>query len=169
GRGGKQQKCVQELIKQAAEERDFRATIEEPLPDGGQVDVALALGDRRIACEISVTTAHEQELGNIEKCLGARYTEVILVASPERRLNTLKKFIVPHLEESDRERVRFLSAEDLVAYLDELSASLKPRQTTVRGYRVRVTQKTISEEDAAARRQAIAQVMAKSLKQLKDE
>ena len=39
----------------------------------GRVDVALAQGETRIACEISVTTTPEQELQNVRKCLTAGY------------------------------------------------------------------------------------------------
>jgi len=143
--------------------------IEDPLPDGGRVDVSVTVADRRIACEISVTTAHEQELGNIEKCLAAGYAEVVLVAAQERHLKSLQKFITPHLEETASNKVRFLSIEDFIGYLDELSASIAPTESTVRGYKVRVTRKTISEDEAVARRQAIAQVIARSLRQIKED
>jgi hypothetical protein len=46
--------------------------VEEPTPDGkGSVDVALERAGWRLACEISVTSTVEQEVGNIEKCLTA--------------------------------------------------------------------------------------------------
>lgn len=164
GRGGARHKYVQQVIKQAAEERNIRATIEEPLPEGGRVDVALSLGDKRIACEVSVTTAREQELGNVEKCLAAGYSEVVLIASSERHRTNLRKFITPHLDESACDLVRFLMVEEVIDYLDEVAASPEASEVTVRGYRVRVTRKTVSEEDAKMRRQAVAQVIARSLK-----
>jgi hypothetical protein len=45
----------------------------------GSVDVALEKGGRRIACEVSVTTDAEHELGNVQKCLAAGFETVILV------------------------------------------------------------------------------------------
>lgn len=168
GRGGKQHQYLQQVIKQAAEERNVRATIEEPLPDGGKVDVSLTFAEKRIACEVSVTTAREQELGNIEKCLGAGYSEVVVIGSSERHLNNARKFVIPHLDEADRDKVRFQSIENFLEYLDELAVSVAPTEGMVRGYKVRVTRRTVSEEEARTRRQAITQVIARSLKQLKD-
>jgi hypothetical protein len=55
-----------------------------------------------------------------------------------------------------------------VLEIGELSASIVPSETMVRGYKVRTTRKVISEDEANARRQAIAQVIARSLKQLKE-
>ena len=56
GRGGQEHKYLQHLLKRLAEERGFRATIEETILNGdGQVDVSLALGKRRIACENGYT------------------------------------------------------------------------------------------------------------------
>src|SRR3546814_13562556 len=74
------------LLKQVAQERGYHTTIEEPILDGaGRVDVSLSKGDMRTGCEISVTSARDQELGNVEKCLAAGYDKVILV-SPSSEL-----------------------------------------------------------------------------------
>ena len=92
-RGKSQHRYLQTLIKRMAEEKGFRAVVEQPTPDGtGRVDVSLERDGRKIACEISVTTTDEQELSNIEKCLAAGYEKVIL-CSPEKK--TLEK--VRHL------------------------------------------------------------------------
>ena len=50
----------------------------------GSVDVALERDGRAVACEISVSTNPEQELGNIQKCLAAGF-ETVLVISPEKK------------------------------------------------------------------------------------
>ena len=72
GRGGRQHKYLQQLIKQLAEERGFRATIEETILDGaGRVDVSLVCDEIRVACQVSVTTTKDWELGGIEKCFAA--------------------------------------------------------------------------------------------------
>ncbi|WP_374652307.1 type IV secretory system conjugative DNA transfer family protein [Dongia sp.] len=165
GRGGKQHRYLQEIIKQAAEERNFRAIIEEPILDGaGKVDVSLTLGDHRIACEISVTTDYEHELGNIEKCLAAGFNEVVLLAPQERRLAALRKFALLQVPEPDHGRIRFLVPEDLIAHLDQLSAAALTTEGAVKGYRVRVTRKVMTEAETLMRRQAIAAVIARSLK-----
>jgi hypothetical protein len=170
GRGGKQHTYLQELIKQAAEAKGFRAVIEEPILDGaGRVDVSLTLGATRVACEISVTSTKEQELGNIEKCLTAGYDTVIVVSKIERQLATLRKCILPQLEPKAVERVRFCLPEELVGYLDVLAAMGEVSEETVRGYKVKVTRQPVSDAEAQARKAAIASVIAKSLGSLSDK
>jgi hypothetical protein len=75
GRGGREHKYLQQLLKQVGEDRGFRATIEQQITGGaGSVDISLERDGKRIACEISVTSTSEQELGNVRKCLAAEYT-----------------------------------------------------------------------------------------------
>lgn len=165
GRGGQQHKYLQHLFKQLAEERGFRASIEETILDGaGRVDVSLIRGESRIACEISVTTNQDHELGNVEKCLAAGYTEVVLVGSNERHIKSLAKFIEENLDESEQGKVRYIVPEHLIEYLDSLGEALQPTEQTVRGYKVRTVQHVVDPKEGGARRQAIAGVIARSLK-----
>ncbi|HUX65752.1 MAG TPA: hypothetical protein VMV42_01260, partial [archaeon] len=169
GRGGQQHKYLQHLFKQLAEERGFRASIEETILDGaGRVDVSLIRGKSRIACEISVTTNQDHELGNVEKCLAAGYTEVVLVGSNERHIKALAKFVEENLDESEQGKVRYIVPERLAEYLDSLGEVPQPSEQTVRGYKVRTVQQVVDPKEAEARRQAIAEVIARSLKRSKD-
>jgi hypothetical protein len=169
GRGGQQHKYLQQLVKQLAEERGFRASIEESILDGaGSVDVSLVRGALKIACEISVTTNRDQELGNVEKCLAAGYNNIVLVGQNERHIKSLSKFIEAELDESEQDKVHYTTAENLIEYLDTLGAPPKPTEQMVKGYKVRTVQQVLDPKEASARRQAIAGVIARSLKQSKD-
>jgi hypothetical protein len=169
GRGGHQHKYLQHLIKQLAEERGFRASIEESILDGaGRVDVALVRGEQRVAFEISVTTNRDHELGNVEKCLAAGYSDIVLVGSNERHVNSLGKFIEENLEEGDQGKVRYVVPEGLIEYLDLLGEPPQPTEQTVRGYKVRTVQQVVDPKDAAARRHAVAEVIARSIRRPKD-
>lgn len=165
GRGGQRHKYLQHLLKELAEDRGFRASIEETILDGaGRVDVAITRGAERIAFEISVTTSKDHELGNIEKCLAAGFTEVVLVASTERHGKSLHKFIQESIDEKHHDRLRYVTPESLVEYLDSLGASPVTTEQVVRGYKVRTVQKSIGSAEADTRRKAIAEVIARSLK-----
>lgn len=167
GRGGRQHKYLQHLVKRLAEERGFRASIEETILEGaGRVDVSLARDRMRVACQISVTTNKDWELGGIEKCFAAGYAEVVLIGGNERHLKALSKFIESSLDEKDQGKVRYLTAETVVEYLDGLG---KPQTTEniVRGYKVRTVHQPVDAEDANARRKAITEVIARSLKTTK--
>jgi hypothetical protein len=168
GRGGKKHQYLQQLIKGIAEERGYRAVIEEAILGGtGRVDVALFRDDERIACEISVTTGKEWELANIEKCLAADFTQIILVAPEIRQLRAKEKFIVSQIKPEDRSKVHFLLPDMLIEHLKYPTKDSASDQveSVVRGYRVRVTTTAAGRmDDVDARRRAIASVLARSLR-----
>lgn len=169
GRGGRQHKYLQHLIKQLAEERGFRATIEETILDGaGRVDVSLVREKIRVACQVSVTTTKDWELGGIEKCIAAGYTEVVLVLNTERQIKKLSKFVEENLDPKDQGRVRYIASEGIIEFLDGLG-KFTPTEQVVRGYKVRTVQQATDSEDAASRRKAISEVIARSLQKGKDK
>ncbi len=119
GRGGPQHKYLQELIRRSAESKGYLATIEKPILDGlGLVDVALEKEGRSIACEISVTSKTDWELGNIQKCLAAGFEYVVLVSAEPKTLNKASKALRATLNKEQAKRVRFLAPEALPAFLD---------------------------------------------------
>lgn len=160
GRGGRQHKYLQHLVKRLAEDRGYRAVIEQPILAGaGSVDVSLEKGERRIACEISVTTETDHEIDNIQKCLAGGYETVVALSSDAKVVRRLKERAAPVLGPETFSRVRFLQPEDLVLFLDELAAGEASGEATVRGYRVKRRYQTVTPEEAELRKQAIAQVL----------
>jgi hypothetical protein len=169
GRGGRQHKYLQHLIKQLAEERGFRATIEETILDGaGRVDVSLVREKIRVACQVSVTTTKDWELGGIEKCFAAGYSKVVLVSSTERHIKKLAKFVEENLDPKDQGRVRYVTSDGIIEFLDSLGV-FTPTEQVVRGYKVRTVQQATDSEDAASRRKAISEVIARSLQKGKEK
>ena len=72
GKGGEQHKAIQRRIKDAAEALGFRSVIEKQLANSAQsIDLFLERGDQQIACEISISTTIDHEVGNVRKCLEA--------------------------------------------------------------------------------------------------
>lgn len=113
-KGPSQHRYFQVLIKRIAEDKGYKATIEQPTPDGaGRIDVALERNGKSIACEISVTSTPEQELKNIEKCLAAGFEKVVL-CSPERKiLENVKGLVSEKMSETDLQRVFFFLPDEL--------------------------------------------------------
>lgn len=167
GRGGREHKYLQQLVAKLAQDRGFRAGVEHKLPGGGRVDVALE-GPLRIACEISISTPPDHELENIRKCLAAGFQEVVVIAHDRRRLARIEKHTKAALDEESFGRVSFAPPEEIVDLLDRAVAAHEPAATEVRGYRVRVKSGHAT-GDAEARRQAIASVVARSLKRIRDD
>ncbi|MGE0356481.1 MAG: type IV secretory system conjugative DNA transfer family protein [Burkholderiales bacterium] len=164
GRGGRQHKYLQHLVKQLAEERGFRASLEETILDGaGRVDVSLVRDGLRVACQVSVTTTKDWELGSIEKCLAAGYGEVILIGTSQRHVKALAKFIDASLDEGSQGKVRYLAADDVPQYLDGLGKPTTTEQV-VKGYKVRTVHQPVDPDDVETRRRAITEVIARSLR-----
>lgn len=163
-----QHRYLQTLIKKMAEQRGYRAVIEEPTPDGaGRVDVGLERDGERIACEISVTTSDEHELHNIEKCLRAGYDKV-LVCSPEKKnLETIRKLITEKLSQSDLDKVKLFEPEELFLFLDDQVAQETSTEQRIKGYRVKVQYQAVSEAEKKQKREAVAQIIVQAMRRMK--
>ncbi len=166
-KGERQHRYLQNLIKRIAEEKGFRAVIEEPTPDGGRVDVGLKQEGRRIACEVSVTSTNEQEIANIEKCLRSGYDRVVLCSPEKRPLEKIKSLALARFDHPDREKLLFLQPEELFPFLETEAAALACREERVKGYKVNVQYQSLEEEEKKDRREAVAQVILQSLKRQK--
>lgn len=157
GRGGQEHKYIQHLVKRLAEERGFRATIEEAA-GSGRADVVLRKDTLSIACEISITTDVEHEKENLKKCDAAGFSQIIAIVPDKRRREKFKR----EVKGLTRVPLHVIGAEDLPTLLDDLNTPTTT-ETTVRGYKVKVTRQTVSPEDVISRRAAMAEVIARSI------
>jgi hypothetical protein len=156
-------------VKRLAEDRGWRATIEQPVLGGtGSVDVALERDGHRIACEISVSTDAEHELANVQKCLAAGYERLVVIASDKKLVAKLEKAVTDTLSVDSCERVRVVQPEDLVTHLDELG-TLKTTEQTVRGYRVKVDYCRLGAGEEQDRRRAISQVLLRGTRRVRKQ
>lgn len=168
GRGGAQHKYLQSLIKRSAEDRGFRASIEQPVLDGhGHVDVLLERNGMRVACEISITTSASHEFDNLSKCLASGFDYVILLSPEKRTLAAVEKDFLPELPEEQRARLRLLQPERLIAFLDQIQAQVSATESTVRGYKVSVNYGAADSRERDSRQRLIADVISKSLRRTK--
>ncbi|MGA7178350.1 MAG: type IV secretory system conjugative DNA transfer family protein [Thiobacillaceae bacterium] len=159
GRGGQEHKYIQHLLKRLAEERGFRAVIEDAAGDG-RADVVLRREKLTIGCEISITTDVEHELENLRKCLQARFVRLLFISPDKKR----REKITARLSElGGSTPIDVIGPEEIVTVLDGLSAEPTTTETVVRGYKVKVTRQTLSPEELTGRRSAVAGVIARSL------
>lgn len=159
---------LQTLIKKMAEQRGYRAVIEEPTPDGhGRVDVGLERNAKRLACEISVTTGDVQELHNVEKCLRAGYDPVIVCSPEKKNLEAIRKLFAEKLPPGDQGKVLFFEPEELFLFLDAQATQEVSRDELVKGYRVRVQYQAVSDAEKKKKREAVAQVIVQTLRKMK--
>lgn len=166
GKGGSQHRYVQQLIKGLGEDRGFRAVIEEPVPTG-QVDVALYRDGLSIACEISVTSKAGYEVKNLAKCLAGPFTRIFAIAADAARLRAIEALARQEFSEEELARIDFITSEDVVAAFDKLD--LPPvQETVVKGYKVKVSRTAVSPAEAKERRAAVARVISKSMRGMKE-
>jgi hypothetical protein len=170
GKGGRQHKYLQDMVKRLAEDKGFKATIEKPVLGGkGSIDVALEKEGRLIACEISVSTTSEQELGNIQKCIAAGF-EIVLVISPEKKnLTRIRQQAESSLEKGTIKNIRYLTLEEFLTFLDEEEAKAATKETTVRGYKVKVKYRPVDEAEKKTRRRVITQTIVQAMRRMKEK
>jgi hypothetical protein len=160
-----QHRYLQTLIKKMAEARGFKASIEERTTDGqGLVDVLLERGDKRIACEIGVTTTKEWETHNVVKCLNAGYEIVIAVASDKKAAEVMQKQVSENLPHSLQERIFVFEADELFHFLDQEIAKEASSEERVKGFRVKVEYNAVSEEVMKQKKESISKIVLDSQK-----
>lgn len=169
GKGGAQHKAIQARLKAGAESLGFHATIEQAVPDGG-IDLVLVRGNDRIACEVSVTTTVDHEVGNVRKCLRAGFARVAVICPEAARLEKIRAAVQGSLGPEATANVSYATPDEFLAQLAALPLPTPsptnlpaPQSTTSRGYAVKRKSATVSAEERAAREQAaitqIAEVM----------
>lgn len=151
-------------MKGLAEERGFRAVIEEAVEDG-QIDVALYRDDLSIACEISVTSTPQYEAQNLAKCSQGRFSRVFAIAADIKRLKAIEAAAKARLSDEEMGCIDFLTPEHIAAALDAFAAP-SDEASVVRGYRVKVSRTVVGADEARDRRSAIARVIAQSMRGL---
>jgi hypothetical protein len=164
GRGGSEHKYLQELIRNHAQAKGFLVTVEEVLPGGGRVDVAMRRGPRSIAVEIAMTPNLEHEIENAKKCLAAGFSLVAVVSLDGRFLARIQKRLQSAASDEERARIRVLKPEELL----ELLTAEQPPATTVRGYAVKVTTPGTDHEDIRRKQRAIGELIARNARRLKE-
>jgi hypothetical protein len=162
-----QHRYLQNLIKRMAEEKGYRAIIEEALPDGRKVDVGLEINGCKIACEISLTSSSEQELSNIRKCLEAGYDKVILCSPERKNLEKVRALVSEEFEDSEKEKILFFQPDELISYLEAEALNLITEPKRIKGYKVKVSYQPVAESEKRAKREVISQVILSALNRLK--
>lgn len=166
GRGGPSHKYLQSLIKRIGQERGFRARVEEQI-DGGVVDVVLQNDVEKTACEISVTTSPEHEWRNIQKCLKAQFTHIVLLTDEQKKLSNIQQFVQSQTEEPLAKNVHFLLPEAFIAFLDARNAKAASTEKTIREYKVKVKYSPVDQQEQKHKQEAIAKLIVESMRRLK--
>jgi len=168
GRGGAQHQAIQKRIKETAENFGFRSIIEKPVLDGqGSVDLWLERGNQTIACEISVSTTIDHEVGNVAKCLKAGLQKVAVICLDEERLQKIAAAVSGCFGVELAARVEFFQPDQFIAYLKSAPTTKpKPADATEvrRGYRVKRQVATMTPQEQRTRDDEAIRIMGESMK-----
>jgi hypothetical protein len=164
GRGGAQHQAIQQRIKRAAEALGFHGVIEQQILDGlGSVDLLLERGDTVIACEISVTTTIDHEVGNVAKCLKAGIQNVAVITLDEERLRKIETAVSGGLGSDAAARVLYSQPEQ---FIKQLQAAPRPADApaTRHGYKIKRSLPTLTTAEQKQKEDAAIRMIAETMR-----
>jgi Type IV secretion-system coupling protein DNA-binding domain len=166
GKGGAQHQAIQRRIKEAAEGFGFRSVIEKQLSESQEsMDLLLERGDQKIACEISVTTTIDHEVGNVTKCLKAGMPTIAIICLDEGRLRKIAAAVSGSLGAAASTQVSYYLPDQFLAYLETLPLPVpKDSVTTRQGYKVKRSAPKLTLLEQQQREHIANRVMAEALR-----
>jgi hypothetical protein len=168
GRGGAQHQAIQQRIKQAAEELGFRSTIEKQILDGqGSVDLLLERSDQSFACEISISTTIDHEVGNVAKCLKAGFPTVAVICLDAERLEKIGAAVAGSLGPDIAARVIYSEPDQFIVRLRTLEpppAKTPEAPVTRRGYKITRSGPKLTPEEQKQREEAAIRSIAETMR-----
>ena len=138
----REHRYLQTFIKKIAEQRGFKASIEEVV-ENGRVDVSLVKNSIKIACEIAVNNSVEYEVKNINKCLGVGYLLVCVISKDEKHLKNIKERVDREIK--DQSKIHFFSPNQITEFLDSLIGNEENEIKRIRGYRIKVNYRSVAD------------------------
>ena len=167
GRGGAQHQAIQKRIKEAAEALGFRGIIEKTVLEGaGSVDLWLARDRQEIACEISISTTIDHEVGNVTKCLKAGLPKVAVICLDEERLRKISNAVAGSLGAELAARVEYFQPDSFIAHLKVLPPppTPPPTETTYRGYKVKRSAPKLSRAEQKQKEDVANRIMSEAMR-----
>jgi Type IV secretion-system coupling protein DNA-binding domain len=169
GKGGGQHKAIQQRIKKVAEGLGFRSVIEQPIAGSKEgIDLFLKRGAQEIACEISISTTIDHEVGNAAKCLKAGIATVAMICLDDTRLQKIAAAVSGSLGPEVSAKVVYFKPDAFIEYLK--SFPLPQPQTsekTYAGYKVKHSVPKLSAEEQKAKEDLAHKLLSEALKKKK--
>jgi hypothetical protein len=121
-KAGDEDESVHEAIKKKigseAASLDYTVTFEpQDLPGEGRPDLVLSRGDRKIACEVTVTTNVADEVAHIHKRLQAGFKHVAVISANRKKLNRIQQVLTQGGSIEQPPGVGFYSPAEFISQL----------------------------------------------------
>ena len=166
GRGGAQHKAIQQRLKQAAEKLGFRNIIEKQIPEGS-VDLLLERPGQTFACEISISTTIDHEVGNVGKRLKAGFPDVAVICLDQERMKKIETAVAGSLGSDLAARVIYCQPDEFIARLRALPSpevKAEPQAEKRRGYTVKRSEPKLSPEEQKRREEAAIRAIVEAMR-----
>ena len=158
GKGGARHKEIQALLKDAAHAVGLGARVEEHIGNGAHVDLVISASAGEVACEISVSTSVEHEMRNLQKCIDAGYTSIMLICDDPNHLVKMQK-VVDQADFDAGLSITFYTPEEAQDVIGKLF--IKANQlTVVRGRKVKTKWSEIGDQEIERREVILAKIIA---------
>lgn len=166
GRGGAQHQAIQQRIKKAAEEFGFRSVIEKPVLGGlGSVDLLLERDGQSIACEISISTTIDHEVGNVSKCLKAGFVQIAVICSDGERLRKIREAVSSSLGSEMAASVEYFQPDVFIEHLKQLERPIpQPSETESGGYKIRRSVPKFSPQERRQKEDIANRIIAEAMR-----
>jgi hypothetical protein len=107
GKGGPLHRYFQSVIARYGEQEGFIVTRELKIADSTEsVDLVFEKEGVRVGVEISITTTARNEIQNIQKCIRANYTQVLVLLTEEAKVAELKTILSESISPEDERKVK---------------------------------------------------------------
>ena len=162
--------AIKREITTQAEALGYAVTAEEFVPGTqGRADLVLRRGKRVIACEVSVTTDADDEIGNLTKCLAGGYPQIVLIATSARKLANIERRFKKTAAPDSLKRVAFSLPVDFVKQLRVWAESdprdLRAESTTPQKQPINLGSSTLTEAERLKREQEMLERIRKAMKE----
>jgi hypothetical protein len=132
----------------------------------GNVDLWLERTGQAIACEISISTTIDHEVGNVLKCLKAGVQKVAVICLDEERLRKIGSAVSGSLGSELAARVDYFQPDQFIAHLKTLTPIVLEAEppSTRRGYKIRRSMPDLSPEERKQKEDIANRILAETMK-----
>lgn len=160
---------LQDYVRVLAQQRGFKAIIEEPTISGGFVDVGLTKNKITIAVEISVTNTISYEVQNIKKCLKSNYSYVLVISESKIHLKNIKEKVSEVIHKNKLSKVFFYTPNDIVNFFDTISPPKIDNEKRIKGYRINTKFNDKKEVSTLSKTQELTNLILSTIRKNKEK
>lgn len=157
GKGGARHKEIQEQLKNIAHAVGLGARIEEHIGNGAHVDLVINAPRGEVACEVSVSTSVEHEMGNLQKCIDAGYSSIMLICDDTNHLVKMQKAVRQGSLDAGLS-IMFHTPVEAQGVIGNLSAKVN-QSAVIRGRKVKTQWGVIGDQEKERREIVLAKII----------